>query len=272
MELSFGLSPCPNDTFIFDTLLQNRLSSSGIQFKPVFADVQQLNEWAIEGRLDISKISYNTLFSCNHQYDLLRSGSALGKGVGPLLICKDPQLIEEKDLSNIPIAIPGWNTTANMLLNFAHPEVTIKTSMLFSEIEQAVLSGSMPLGVIIHENRFTYKEKGLHLVKDLGTYWEEKTNAPIPLGGIVAKKTLGKQLQTEVERLIRESLAISWRHYPVLSSFVTTHAQEMSEEVMRKHIELYVNDYTYDIGEEGGNALKIMEEQSAQLRKTTEKR
>lgn len=262
MELSFGLSPCPNDTFIFDSLLQNTFKHTDLRFKPVFADVQQLNEWALEGRLDISKISYSTLFSIKNEYDLLRAGSALGKGVGPLLISNNPAIALQDDFSDTAIAIPGWNTTAHMLLNFAYPEASNKTSMVFSDIENAVLSDKYPLGVIIHENRFTYFEKGLHLVKDLGAFWEAKTNAPIPLGGIVARKSLGATIQKEIEQLIRESLAISQSHYPQLSTFVTAHAQEMEPAIMRKHIELYVNEYTVDLGTAGEAALNIMEKYS----------
>lgn len=258
MELTIGFSPCPNDTFIFDALVNGRIDTGGIRFKPVLEDVETLNEWAMQEKLDITKLSYRAWFNVQENYAILPAGSALGKGVGPLLISKNPVADIDTQISSMPIAIPGIHTTANMLLQFAFPQATQKEAVLFSGIEDAVLSGRFPLGVIIHENRFTYKQKGLSLVMDLGSNWEEKTGAPIPLGGIVIRKNLGNDLFNKVNGLIRESLRLSWEQYPVLSDYVTGHAQEMEESVMRQHIELYVNDFTDELGPQGWKAIETM--------------
>lgn len=260
MELTIGFSPCPNDTFIFDALVNGKVDTGNIRFKPVLEDVETLNEWALQGKLDITKLSYRAWFDVQEEYDLLHSGSALGKGVGPLLISQSPiDNIGEK-IADMKIAIPGLHTTANMLLQFAFPQAKQKEAIIFSGIEDAVLSGKYPLGVIIHENRFTYQERGLSLVMDLGNHWEEKTGAPIPLGGIVIRKSLGQEVYKAVNSMIRESLKRSWDNYPTLSEYVKEHAQEMEEKVMRQHIELYVNDFTDDLGEQGLKAIKTMGE------------
>lgn len=260
MELTIGFSPCPNDTFIFDSLVNGKTDTGNIKFKPVLEDVETLNEWALQGKLDITKLSYRAWFEVQEEYDLLNAGSALGKGVGPLLISKAPIENISERISEMKIAIPGVHTTANMLLQFAFPQAKQKEPVIFSEIEEAVLSGKYPLGVIIHENRFTYQQRGLSLVMDLGSHWEEKTGAPIPLGGIVIRKSLGKEVYNTVNKLIRESLKISWANYPNLSNYVKDHAQEMEEKVMRQHIELYVNNFTDELGEQGLNAVKTMGE------------
>ena len=258
MELTIGFSPCPNDTFIFDALINGGIDTGPFKFKPVLEDVQTLNEWALQGKLDITKLSYNAWFSVKNEYTLLQAGSALGKGVGPLLISREHIPNIEEHIASMDIAIPGWHTTAHMLLRFAFPYAEKKTPVVFSDIEQKVLSGAFPLGVIIHENRFTYQEKGLHLVMDLGAHWEEQTGAPIPLGGIVARTGLGPDIHTALNKMIRESLALSWKSYPTLSPYVKEHAQEMEEKVMRQHIELYVNNFTEDLGTEGHRAIEIM--------------
>lgn len=253
MKLTLGFSPCPNDTFIFDAMVNKQVDTQGIEFEYVLEDVETLNRWAAEGKLDITKLSYNAFLHVVDHYALLHSGSALGKGVGPLLIAKTP--FDTANLSDKRIAIPGFNTTANLLLSLAFPGAKNKEALVFSEIEQSVLSGVYDAGLIIHESRFTYAQKGLHKLIDLGDWWENTMNAAIPLGGIVMKRSFDSETCAKVDAIIKESLAYSWKSYPELSPFVTMHAQEMEEKVMRQHIDLYVNEYTTDLGNEGRNAI-----------------
>lgn len=253
MPITLGFSPCPNDTFIFDALVNGQLHSGGLAFEVFMDDVQTLNEWALSGKLDVSKISYGVYPLVQDTYQLLESGGALGTGVGPLLIAWHPIAIE--DIPNLRIAIPGKNTTAHLLFSMAFPEARNKEFLVFNEIEQAVADGRVDAGVIIHENRFTYAAKGLHKLIDLGDYWEKQLNCPIPLGGIVAKKTIGPEMIRQVDALIKASIEYSWQQYPQLSGFITHHSQEMSEEVMRQHINLYVNDYSLALGSKGHAAV-----------------
>ncbi|HEX2608584.1 MAG TPA: 1,4-dihydroxy-6-naphthoate synthase [Flavisolibacter sp.] len=253
MTLSLGFSPCPNDTFIFDALVNQKIDTEGLQFQPVLEDVQTLNGWAAEGRLDITKLSLPALFNSLQEYAILSSGSALGEGVGPLLIGK--KMVNVPDVAKCRIAIPGENTTAHFLLRFAFPGQLNKIPMLFSEIEQAVLDEKVDLGVIIHENRFTYQQKGLHKICDLGEVWQERVKSPIPLGCIAVKRSLPESIQKQVDRLIRKSLEYAYKTYPEIADYVKSHSQEMDEAVMRKHIDLYVNDYSLDLKEDGRKAI-----------------
>jgi 1,4-dihydroxy-6-naphthoate synthase len=253
MQLTLGFSPCPNDTFIFDAMVNGKIDTHGITFSYVMEDVQTLNLWAEQGKLDITKLSYNTFLHVVNKYALLHSGSALGEGVGPLLVAK--KQLDMNRLGDYKIAIPGFNTTANLLFTLAHPGAKNKTEMVFSEIEAAVLTGGYDAGLMIHEGRFTYQSKGLTKLMDLGDWWEQETNAAIPLGGIVMRRDFDKELCATVDSIIKESLAYSWAHYPQLTPFITENAQEMEEDVMRKHIQLYVNDYTTNLGEKGRNAI-----------------
>jgi 1,4-dihydroxy-6-naphthoate synthase len=254
MKLSLGFSPCPNDTFIFDALVNKKIDTEGIEFEPILEDVQTLNEWASIGKLSVTKLSFPALFNNLDKYTLLNAGSALGKGVGPLLIGK--KMVDIREISNCTIAIPGENTTANFLLSFAFPNIARKVPFLFSQIEDAVLEEKADLGVIIHENRFTYQQRGLHKICDLGQVWEERQNAPIPLGGIAAKKDLPREVIDKVDRLIKKSVEYSFKSYPEISSYIKEHAQAMEESVMRQHIELYVNDHSIDLGEQGKLAIE----------------
>lgn len=256
MRLTLGFSPCPNDTFIFDALVNKKIDTEGFDFDVRLEDVQTLNQWAIEGRLDLSKISYGVLPLVADRYDLLDAGGALGKGVGPLLIAKQP--IPATKVPDCTIAIPGQNTTAHLLFSLAYPQARKKQFMIFSAIEDAVLSGQVDCGVIIHENRFTYQQKGLVKLADLGEFWEAATGAPIPLGGILAKKDLAPGTAEKINRLIRKSLEYAFQHYPALPDYVRQHSQEMDEHVMRQHIDLYVNDYSLDLGEDGHRAVKTL--------------
>ena len=254
MTLTLAFSPCPNDTFIFDALVNKRIDTEGLSFDVVLEDVQTLNQWALEGKLDVSKISYGVLPLILNQYKVLNSGGALGMGVGPLLITKNPSITIEQ-INEARIAIPGKNTTAHLLFSLAFPNAHNKSFHVFHEIEDLVLSGAVDAGVIIHENRFTYHLKGLNKLMDLGNYWETKTASPIPLGGIVVHNRIPKEVALQINRLIQKSLAYAFEHYPELSDYVRMHSQEMSETVMRQHIDLYVNDFSADLGNAGKLAV-----------------
>lgn len=255
MKFTIGFSPCPNDTFIFDALINHEIDTEGFEFVPVLEDVQTLNNWAIQKKLDISKISYGVLPLLVNNYSVLNSGGALGKGVGPLLIATKETADLNQFVQQATIAIPGENTTAHMLFSYAFPRAKNKEFLIFNEIENAVLNGKAGAGVIIHENRFTYHDKGLVKLMDLGEFWEQSTGSPIPLGGIVVKKELGKQVMQKLDSLIKKSLAYSFQKYPAISAYVSSHSQEMNEDVMRKHINLYVNNFSVDLGAEGKEAV-----------------
>jgi len=253
MKFTLGFSPCPNDTFIFDALVNNKINTGELAFDVVLEDVQTLNQWALAGRLDITKLSYGVLPLVLDKYLLLNSGSALGRGVGPLLI-KNPGFDIEKTEDAL-IAIPGENTTAHLLFSLAYPGAGNKIFLRYDEIENFVLAGK-GLGVIIHENRFTYADKGLQKITDLGDFWEKQTNNSIPLGGIVINRAIDRAQAVQVDKLIRQSIEYAYKHhYDELTDYVKMHSQEMSEAVMRKHIDLYVNNYSIDLGTTGKNAV-----------------
>ena len=263
--IDIGFSPCPNDTFIFDALVNHKIDTKGYTFNTHLEDVQTLNEWAIQGKLPVSKISYGVWPLVKNNYHILNAGGALGKGVGPLLIYKENATSTlENDgkptIETMSVALPGMNTTAHLLFSLAFPQVKNKKFLLFNEIEDAVLNGQVDAGVIIHENRFTYLQKGLTKWMDLGTYFEETFNAPIPLGGIIARKDMPKEEVQLLDSLIKESVQYAFKNsYDILPEFVKCHAQEMSEQVMRQHIDLYVNDFTVDMGDTGKKAIEQLE-------------
>jgi 1,4-dihydroxy-6-naphthoate synthase len=257
MKLTIGFSPCPNDTFIFDALVNGLIPTPGITWEPVLEDVQTLNEWAAAGKLDVSKISYGVLPLALPHYQVLPAGGALGMGVGPLLVAREP-LHNPDDINRMRIAIPGINTTAHVLFSLAFPQAANKSFLVFHEIEDAVLSGKADAGVIIHENRFTYQQRGLVKLRDLGEYWEETIKAPIPLGGIVIRRSLGDETAIRINQWIQQSLQWSWQHYPAISEYTQQHAQEMLPEVMRQHIELYVNDFSMSLGDSGKKAVETL--------------
>ena len=256
MKLTLGFSPCPNDTFIFDALVNQKIDTEGFKFDVILEDVETLNRWSLDIKLDITKLSFPAFFQSLDKYVLLNSGSALGKGVGPLLISNEELIIN--NIKDHSIAIPGKNTTANMLLGFAFPHANKKIPMLFSKIEDAVIAGEADLGVIIHENRFTYKQKGLHKVLDLGQYWEERMKVPIPLGGIAIRRNVDIVIQKKIDQLIRKSLEYAFANYPAITDYVKKHSQTMSEDVMRQHIELYVNNFSLDLRIDGKKAIEIL--------------
>ena len=252
MKLTLGFSPCPNDTFIFDAIVHQKIDTEGLEFEVIFADVEQLNKWAFDGKLDLTKLSYNAFTHCFDKYVLLDSGSALGRNCGPILLKKAETILTSRSR----IAIPGKYTTANMLLSVSNPEYTNKVEILFSEIENDVLSGKVDAGLIIHENRFTYKHKGLEKVKDLGEFWEEKTGLPIPLGGIVVNRDLPLEVQKKFARVLRKSVEFAIANRESSSEFVRCHAQEMETEVVDDHINLYVNEFSVSLGKEGRRSVE----------------
>ncbi|MEL7020519.1 MAG: 1,4-dihydroxy-6-naphthoate synthase [Bacteroidota bacterium] len=256
MQLSLGYSPCPNDTFIFDALVHKKIDTEGLDFDVTLGDVEDLNQKAFAQTLDITKLSYHAYAHLRDKYALLDAGSALGNQVGPLLIAKQP--LDEEAIKNGTIAIPGKYTTANFLLSLAYPDAQNKRAMLFSDIEQAVLDGEVDAGLIIHENRFTYQERGLVKIIDCGAYWESLTQMPIPLGGIVVRKDLPKSVQQKINRVLRRSVEFARAHPAQTYDYVRQHAQEMDKKVMYQHIDLYVNDYTVDLGEKGRAAVEML--------------
>lgn len=260
MKLSLGFSPCPNDTFIFDALVNKKIDTGGFEFNTVLADVETLNQWALEGRLDITKLSFPAFFRSLEKYTLLNAGSAIGKGVGPLLISDSGHELSVDEINQASVALPGIHTTANLLFSYAYPEATDKKFMIFSAIENALVNKEVDLGVIIHENRFTYQQKGLYKVKDLGEFWEQKMELPVPLGGIAINQSVKRSVALKINELIRRSIDFAFKNYPVISDYVKQHSQEMSEDVMRQHIDLYVNNYTLDLGEEGREAIENLHE------------
>lgn len=245
---------------MLDALVHGRIDTGNLSFEPVMEDVETLNRMAMEGKLDVTKLSYHAFCYCTGKYQLLQSGSALGRGCGPLLIAKRP--LEVDGIITGPVAIPGAFTTANLLFSLAYPAAKNKTGMVFSDIEAKVLSGEVVAGVIIHENRFTYAAKGLHKILDLGEYWESKTGSPIPLGGIVVRREWPEQLKSAMNRLVAESVAYAFAHPEASRDYVRCHAQEMDEFVMQQHIDLYVNEYSLALGSVGQQAVRQVFDQA----------
>ena len=262
MKLTLGFSPCPNDTFIFDALIHHKIDTEGLEFEVYYDDVETLNQKAFLGELDVTKLSYHAFAYVADKYVLLDAGSALGYGVGPMLICKEDESELHTQLKTgnpqLKIGIPGKYTTANFLLGYAFPNATNKVELVFSDIENAVLEGRIDVGLIIHEKRFTYQDKGLKKILDLGDYWEKQTGCAIPLGGIVANRSLPTDVQHKLNRVLRKSVEFAFANPKSGLEFIRSHAQEMSEEVMYKHIELYVNKYSVDLGDEGRKAINLL--------------
>ncbi len=260
MKISLGYSTCPNDTFIFDALVNGKIDTEGLEFVPYLTDVEDLNLLAFRGELDVTKISYHAWLHVWKTYRILDSGSALGKGSGPVLVAKsqhpDPQFL------SIRVAIPGEYTTANLLLRLAYPYITEKKIFVFSDIEQAVLDGLADAGVLIHENRFTYEKRGLVLLRDLGSYWEESTRAPIPLGGIMAHRRLANDTVGKINRLVRKSLEFAFANPEGTIPYMRQFAQSMEQEVLEAHLKTFVNEYSLELGEEGKRAIKILIDKS----------
>ncbi|WMX13533.1 MULTISPECIES: menaquinone biosynthesis family protein [unclassified Aureispira] len=263
MKLTLGYSPCPNDTFIFDAMIHQRIDTEGLEFEVQLGDVEQLNQKAFANELNITKLSYHAYAYLIDSYALLTSGSALGNNCGPLLIAKTS--ISKDDLSHKKIAIPGKYTTANFLLSLAFPQAKNKQETLFSNIEQQVINGQVDAGLIIHENRFTYQDKGLVKLVDLGEWWEQTTQLPIPLGGIVVQRQLPLKLQQKINRVLRRSIEYAFQHPTKSEPYIRQHAQEMDLNVIRQHIDLYVNDFSIDLGSKGKAAIEYLFDTAVQV-------
>ena len=258
VPLSLGFSPCPNDCFMFDAIVNRRIDLEGLAFDVRLADVEALNRSAFAADADVTKLSYHAYAFCIDHYVLLDAGSALGRNCGPLLISRRTIAQDEVAAGGLRIAIPGKFTTANFLLGLAFPQARDKTPLVFSDIEGAVLDGRYDAGLIIHENRFTYEVKGLKKIIDLGEYWETETGAPIPLGGIVIKRSLPDEVKRRVNRVLRRSVEFAFANRTASLDYVRAHAQEMRDDVMYKHIDLYVNEYSIDLGTEGRRAVELL--------------
>jgi 1,4-dihydroxy-6-naphthoate synthase len=263
MTLTLGFSPCPNDCFMFDAMVHGRIDCEGLDFSVRMADIEALNASAFAGDADVTKISFHAYAYCADSYVLLDAGSALGRNCGPLLISKRAISAEEVAAGKLRIAIPGKYTTANFLLGLAFPHATNKSECLFSEIEDALIDGAFDAGLIIHENRFTYEDKGLRKIIDLGEFWESETGAAIPLGGIVISRRLPDDVRQRVNRVMRRSVEYAFANRTVSLPFVRANAQAMSDDVMYKHIDLYVNDYSVDLGPDGRRAVEVLFERAS---------
>ncbi len=253
MKLTLGFSPCPNDTFIFDAMVHGRIDTEGLEFDYFLADVEELNKRAFRAEVDITKLSYHAYSYVAQNYLILDSGSALGYRSGPLLISK--RKIKSEELADLKIAIPGKYTTANLLFSIAWPEAINKTEYLFSAIENALLNEEVDAGLIIHESRFTFQQKGLMKIADMGEYWDKLTGLPIPLGAIVINRNLSDDISLKVNRVIKRSLEFAYHDSLASYDFVKKNAQEMKSTVMNNHIKLFVSKYTLDLGDDGKKAI-----------------
>jgi 1,4-dihydroxy-6-naphthoate synthase len=253
MKLTLGFSPCPNDTFIFDALVNGRIDTEGLEFNYFLADVEELNRKAFASQVDITKISCHAYSYVAQEYSVLDSGSALGYRNGPLLVSK--RMIEPDKLKNATIAIPGKYTTANLLLSIVWPEAEDKKEYLFSDIEDVLLRDEADAGLIIHETRFTYHKKGLIKIADMGTYWEKMTDLPVPLGVIIINKRIPKDIALKFNRILRRSIEFAWANSLASYDFVSSNAREMDSIVMNSHISLFVNEFSLNLGTEGRKAL-----------------
>lgn len=254
MKLTLGFSPCPNDTFIFDAMVHGRVDTEGLEFDYFLADVEELNRLAFKGEVDITKMSYHAYAYAAKDYFILDSGSALGWKSGPLLISRRP--VDEEEISKLRIAIPGLYTTANLLFSIAWPDAKDKKEYLFSDIEEVLLKDKADLGLIIHETRFTYQIKGLMKVADMGEYWRNLTNLPIPLGTIAVNRSLPEEVALKVNRIVRRSLEYAYQDAIASYDFITRNAAEMNPDVINNHIKLFVNEFTMELGNEGRRAVE----------------
>ncbi|RME63637.1 MAG: 1,4-dihydroxy-6-naphthoate synthase [Nitrospirae bacterium] len=261
-KIRFGLSPCPNDTFMFYGLLKAGIGSHKYSFYPVISDIEDLNRHALEGRLDITKVSIHVCALVLKDYALLRSGAALGRGCGPLIVTRKEFV--DRPLEELTIAVPGRHTTAALLLGLYNKKAFERAiEMPFHQIMPAIKKGKLQAGVIIHEGRFVYHLFGLQKIEDLGQWWEDRTGLPLPLGGIIGRRDLGHECLLEVEEMIRESILLARRWPSGLEGFIRAHAQEMDPSVIRKHIDTYVNEYSLELGPEGTKAIKRLFEEAA---------
>ncbi|HDZ40485.1 MAG TPA: 1,4-dihydroxy-6-naphthoate synthase [Bacteroidetes bacterium] len=262
--LSLGISTCPNDTFIFDAMINGKVDTRGLEFNCMLTDVEELNNNAFEGKTDITKISYHAYAGVADSYILLNSGSALGFNNGPLLVAAAKT--RPSSLKGKKIAIPGKYTTANLLLSIAYPDLNEKYEALFSDIEDLILRGDVAAGLLIHENRFTYEDKGLHKLVDLGEEWQRQTGMPIPLGGIAIRRELGKEIAEKVDKILASSIDYAFNNPGSSYDFVSKYAASMDRDVIQKHIKLYVNEFSRDLGARGREAVRTLYNMAADLK------
>ena len=256
INLSLAISPCPNDIFIFYALIQNKIKLKDIKFEVSYSDIEELNMGAINQQFDLCKISYALVPEISKNYNILTTGSALGKGCGPLIISPHETPFELRPQHSV--VLPGKHTTAATLFRHFYPQITNTTHQLFSSIETVLQNHRFDAGVIIHESRFTYKNKGLNLITDLGALWENRYQMPIPLGGIIIKKSIEEKTQHQINTSIVKSIEYAWRNIDEVSDFCKYHAQEIDKKVIMEHIRLYVNNYTLNIGEDGKSAIRML--------------
>ncbi|MFZ4401193.1 MAG: 1,4-dihydroxy-6-naphthoate synthase [Bacteroidales bacterium] len=261
-KLKLAFSPCPNDTFIFDAMVHHKIDTEDFDFEYSMADVEELNHAAFNFQPDICKVSYHAYLHLVDKYVLLDSGSALGNEVGPLFISKN--IINKEDIKFLKVAIPGKYTTAHLLLSMIYPEIKNKKELIFSKIENAILNDEFDAGVIIHENRFTYQQRGLKLIADLGKSWFQLSNQPIPLGGIIIKRNLPETVKKSINRILKRSVEFAFENPDSAKNFISCNAQEMSEEIMYRHIQLYVNEFSIDLGEKGKKAITSLFEMAVE--------
>lgn len=253
MTLTLGFSPCPNDTFIFDALVNGRIDTEGLEFNYFLTDIEELNKKAFRNEVDITKISCHAYAYAAENYLILDSGSALGYGTGPLLISKN--YFDPVNINRSLIAIPGKYTTANLLFSIRWPEANKKKEYVFSDIEDVLVRDEADFGLIIHENRFTYRKKGLRKIADMGEFWENLTGLPIPLGSIVINRRLPREIAVRFNRILRRSIEFAFENPELSHDFISSNAKEMDKDVMRNHIKLYVNEFSLQLGEDGRKAI-----------------
>jgi len=265
MKLNLAYSPCPNDTFAFHAMVHGLIDTEGLEFTVDLADVEQLNKCAARGLYDMCKLSYHAFFYLCDRYSMLRAGSALGYNNGPLFVAPEGSKLFKPDgtpdrekISRARVAIPGEMTTGALLLKLAFPEISDKTPIIFSSIESEVMAGHYDAGVLIHEGRFTYRNKGLRLIEDLGSFWQNSTGVPIPLGGIAILRTFTPDIQQKVNRVLNRSIRFAKENPSLSQRYVAENAQEMDADIQKKHIELFVNGYSIDIGTEGEKAVNTL--------------
>ena len=254
--IKLGFSPCPNDTFIFDALINKKIDTEGIDFICDAEDIEQLNQRAFDEDLDMTKVSFHAFLHIAEKYQLLDAGSALGTNCGPLLISK--KNYTNAEINDLSIAIPGKYTTAALLLNYAYPEAKDLHEIIFNKIEHKILKDIVDAGVIIHETRFTYLEKGLVKLADLGEIWEQKTGFPIPLGGIVVRRDMPAELKSKLSRILKASVDFAFQNPESSKDFIREHSVEIDDEVINKHIALYVNEYSKSLGSKGKDAINFL--------------
>ncbi len=262
-KINLGFSTCPNDTFIFDAMVHHKIDTEDLDFNIFLGDVEELNKMAFNSELDVTKLSYHAYAHIWESYSILNAGSALGRNNGPILISKHK--IYPDEVEHLRIGIPGKNTTANLLFSIAYPNAKNKKEYLFSDIEEAIASEEIDAGLIIHETRFTYEKSGFLKVIDLGEFWEQHTESSIPLGGIVVKRSLNLDLQKKIDRIIKRSIEYAFKNPKSSTNYMRQFAQDMSEDVMQKHVHLYVNKFSFDLGIEGRKSIITLYEKAFKL-------